>query len=589
MEYRLYELKKGFNSILNVTENCDITYPAYSAEKTLNDRFFLQKRKGLTEIVDLGSDVLDTGTYESSTESEDLALTTTDLFVYGIGVSTSSVGTSYSDAKMFSVTGPVNGVKEGGTATGGDNPVGSVQAYLEDTSQSWTTDEWAGYYIWLFDETTNPAGAGQIVYISGNDATKIYVEGWTNGNNPQAGTEYSIYDSLGSTVLVSSQSEGKIWVYDGDGLKEVKTLVPFNDVEIHDGRLFGISADNPNIVWYTEAGQYFLFDKNVVTGSDDVRNITKLGEYVVVGRADSLAVLNRFLTGSTEDSGVTINTYDYVITEITAGIGVYDERSVYSWQGGYYFVADNRHIYSLSISSSNDALIGIVNNLSTEYLGAYINFFSEPPIFINIIATYNEIQFIYTFSTTSIAFRYNTDYQGWLVDRYSSSPLRSAKLNLDNVIVFGYSTSVTYQGGDDDLGESFEQKVGFLFGYEDAASYKYVSKVRILFEYQQTDLATFEASVLGNYKKQIVRRKIGVNYSSAFGALGNPIIGTEQLGSWNESPYYSPIFIQTVNMGTHGNFHQFILTDEGNGFKIGDIVVIYRTESPLINSNRTSI
>lgn len=72
-----------------------------------------------------------------------------------------------------------------GTATGGGND------YLDDTSKSWTPNEWANAWVLVFKGT----GRGQFRQISSNTATRLNVSS-TWATNPASGSSYAVYSTV---------------------------------------------------------------------------------------------------------------------------------------------------------------------------------------------------------------------------------------------------------------------------------------------------------------------------------------------------------------------------------------------------------
>ncbi|MBW1971264.1 MAG: hypothetical protein JRI44_00275 [Deltaproteobacteria bacterium] len=69
-----------------------------------------------------------------------------------------------------------------GTATGAD------ATYLEDTTKSWTINEWQGCWVFIVDGTGTDNG---MVEITSNDATKLYVSSWP-GTQPDNTSRFMI-------------------------------------------------------------------------------------------------------------------------------------------------------------------------------------------------------------------------------------------------------------------------------------------------------------------------------------------------------------------------------------------------------------
>jgi hypothetical protein len=62
---------------------------------------------------------------------------------------------------------------------------------LTDTTQAWTSQQWAGYYVHITADATTPASVGQVRSISTTTATVLNLDSaWTT--NPSAGATYAI-------------------------------------------------------------------------------------------------------------------------------------------------------------------------------------------------------------------------------------------------------------------------------------------------------------------------------------------------------------------------------------------------------------
>ena len=379
MEKKIYELKEGFNSILNIIENCDISTPPYSLNKMKNNKIFFKKRIGVSSYNNIGSSVNDISYYSDSSNDKKLALTSSDLYEFS-DTSKTSIGSVSSDSKIIDIESIGGTNKDSGTATGGDNPVGSIDAYLEDTSKTWTTNEFAGMYIWLNSGTGN----GDIVYIKGNDSTKIYVEGWTNNNNPDTTTTYIIYSELVNTILVSSESSDTLKVYDGSALQSITSINPIKFAVKFDGRLWYTTYKNPNILWYSEVGQYLLNDGYIIINNSEVTSIKPFGDYLVVGDNDGISAIRKI----SDDSGVII----YSRSDLVSGLGVAGEKSMTYWNSGFYIIANDNNIYTLSIESKGNDIFGKVENISKKILDGYISSLSITETFC--VTKFDEISFI---------------------------------------------------------------------------------------------------------------------------------------------------------------------------------------------------
>lgn len=65
---------------------------------------------------------------------------------------------------------------------------------FNDTSKSWTTNQYRGYVVRILTDTTTPAAAGQQLVIDGNSATQLNFAGSAWGTAPSSAATYQIFD-----------------------------------------------------------------------------------------------------------------------------------------------------------------------------------------------------------------------------------------------------------------------------------------------------------------------------------------------------------------------------------------------------------
>lgn len=575
MEERTYEAKTGFNGMFNIVENCQIVVPPYNKGKIKDEKFFFSKRPGILNTQELNYPLKKFGSYSSSSENIKLALTDTYLFRFTDSTN-ASIGTPIDpDSIIFSMSAAGGTEEQTGTATGGGNPVGGADAYLEDTSASWTTDQFAGMYLWL----TGGKGVGDIQYIKGNTDTKIEVEGWTNANQPDATTTFKVFTELVDTVIVSSKIGAYVKVFDGTDLVTVSSLPPIRLSAFYDSRFWYTTEANPNIVFYSEVGQYFIQSGFIVTGSEPILSLDPLGDYLITGKVKKIAAINKI----SDSSGVTV----YKISDLVEGIGVFSQESVEIWRGGYYFVADDLHGYTLSISvSSDEKLIGTLENITSKVLGGYITAFPVTPTTIHLKSDAVSLSIFYIVQAQTYEFRFMEDYEGWLVNVYLAE-ITSAEFLFDKDY-YAISTAVCSSGGDTDLGADFTQSIGFLLGTENIFSIKMLYFVNVAVEgSDQEELINVRTIAYGSYLKNEIDDLLEFEFATA--ALGESVIGEVILGGASISTTRSDIFLLKKQIQRAGNFFQVVFYDDNpGGFSMGDVQAVFLSHSPVTHGRATT-
>lgn len=577
MQQITYEAKEGFNKIFNVIENCEIVSPAYDIGYTLG-KFFFKKRDGLLEIHDVGENISGISEYSSPLINENIVLGASHLKKFTLSTTT-DINTVSSDTKIFkpdSVLNTCGGViSYSGTATGGANPIGAADAYLEDTSQSWTTNELSGKYLWI---KSGDAG-GEIRRVKGNTATKIQVDGWTNAAAPSSGSTYSVYEFIVKTPFFSSQINNKTYFYDGNDMKEIPTLGVFKLSCEFDGRVWYVPEDNPNLLYYTEVGQPFINAGFIDTGRNEIIDIEPFGEYILIGKERSISVIKKEF----DSSGIGI----YNNSNMLSGRGVLSRFGFYNWKGGVYFMGDDKRLYSLSINVVSNKLIPELEDIAVT-LGGYIEdfsfsdaFFLGKPQELNVVVR-NHID-----STTRI-FKFSSKYKGWTVDTINFL-ITDYSFVHDEYYVSVDNKICTFSSSNGDLTEPFNQRVGVHFGKDNIFALKRIYATKIAFQYNEGDKCNITVNTNGSYTKSSSKKDVDVGalltngISSVVGGIGANPFGVDVFGD-GVGEIYSSLRIYKIYINRVGNFFQMILEDESTtGFYVGDISLLYTESTPYIS------
>jgi len=217
-----------------------------------------------------------------------------------------------------------------GTAT-----ADSTTRTLIDTGKSWTVDAYIGYAVKLLTGT----GAGQSKLIVANDATKLYVKEPFD-TAPDATTTYEIFTIADQAVVTNGTDT--TFKYNGTSSSNLTVPKNFDDIEVHDDRLWG--AEGNNVYFSDEViGDQFSQTNLVpyVKGDGNIRRVQGLGEQLIVYKKNSFAVISG-------NNGV------YGIKERSKSVGLYAKNSLATGAEMQFFLSErgvevvNRYEYDIT-------------------------------------------------------------------------------------------------------------------------------------------------------------------------------------------------------------------------------------------------
>jgi hypothetical protein len=232
------------------------------------------------------------------------------------------------DSKAVS-TARVAGVLGNGSASSGSTTT------IVDTTQAWTTNQWAGYYVFIVDGT----GEGQCAKIKSNDATTLTLNS-TLGVGAAASSIYQIrsFDVLASGVATSGSSttlvnSGKAWtasqwvnyqlrIVSGTGAGQIKVITANNGTTLTIGS--GATLDNTSVYEIEPCEDYMYFAGN---------NAVTMYRYSISG--NSWSVLSPGVArASAPTTGMCMDFIGETGEALWANeVGIQDSRYIYSVRG----------------------------------------------------------------------------------------------------------------------------------------------------------------------------------------------------------------------------------------------------------------
>jgi len=295
--------------------------------------------------------------------------------------------------------------EETGTATGGSSNT------LVDTSKSWASDEWGGYYIMI----TGSTGAGQIREIQSNTSDTITVA--SNWNiNPASGSQYVIFDNLlGTRIELDTeplgeletgtatgggsntiQDAGKSWTTDewankyiailsGSGIREVRQIISNTDTTI--------TVDENWETQPTSGSAYKIMDNTIEFGYEE----TKVNDEVIAtgdgsqvtfsGTLNNAPILERYLQ-ITDDTETFFDDGAGNLTGDKGGNGTINYTT-----GAYSVTFNSAPAYGQSIKADYVKYLQSVSSESTAPSGVKFYYAKDPNGLLLGVETWGELRY----------------------------------------------------------------------------------------------------------------------------------------------------------------------------------------------------
>lgn len=175
---------------------------------------------------------------------------------------------------------------DGSALDSGTADAGGTSRLLIDAAKSWTVDAYAGCVVSI----TSGTGSGQKKLITANEATKLYVNEPFD-TVPDATSGYSIYN-IDDLAVVANGTEA-VFKYNGTASSNLTTPGVFDDIEVHDKRLWGFVGDG---CYFSDESVGDQFSQNsyvpFANGDGDILRAEALNEQLVVYKANSFAIIS---------------------------------------------------------------------------------------------------------------------------------------------------------------------------------------------------------------------------------------------------------------------------------------------------------
>jgi len=478
--------QKWFNQIFNNIENCEIVNPPYN-EAFKSQYFFLKKRVGVSGLyVNESYKFLDISWYRDDNKIEEFLLWKDQDWKYVVFKKTD---TWYEEVLTISEWGEYDWfvsilwggqrLVDEGEADGGD------VNHLVDNDKSWSDNELAGYYVFLYDKTW----AGQLRQILSNTSNSIEVSWWDA--QPVAWTKYKIYESL--VYVIAIPYNWGLYVYDWVEWWSLPMFEGFNitNVAFWENRLWWTSW---NRLYYSEQWDYFYspYWNELILSDKDVNNLYPYWTYLLVSTSEKIWLVYKWL--STETGKEFLALRDGLLQ-----IWVKNKNAIGIYKWGLYFISSDNRLYTLQVQVVGTDIILI----SQDYWDMPANFISRYQDFD--IVLYADVKYLYLITTdweVTYEFFYDSYYQWWLSNKYSISFYKKKFVRSKEYVIWNWFIWIRWWTTD--LWKPFGQKIRAVIWEQDVWQWKEVKFVNLLF-----GLSDYVQSWQLNVYANIANKRIG--------------------------------------------------------------------------------
>jgi len=570
-ENRAYLFQKGFNAVWNRIENCKFIPAPYDNE--INTGYlFVTKRNWTQEMYDVGDDLVGLGRFSSTNKTEKLAASVNNLYAFDDTTITNEWSITIDVInKIWGL--PAGDLEDSGTATSGSSTT------LVDTGQSWTTNEFAGMYVWLYSWSW----IGDMQLITSNTSDTLTVAGWTDWFTPSSGTGYKIFPYLSDETVIMSDNSNT-YFYSGSSI-ESAGITPFNQALEWDWRMWYVRRDKASIINYSYVGQALAIESFLDTGFGNITGLTVFGEYLIVGKPDKILAVKKDQVADGAGGAITV----YSISTIVSTVWLVGQWAMGEYQNSLYFMGNDIDLYSVDIIAQNDGTIkgniktqwdplrGYLDRLGTEVRYKFYTYKGDLHINAsNVTETYEYI--------------YSLENQWWLVDYYQYDT--TALQVIDSIIYKAIGSKICYAWGLDDLWEKFTQYVGLIFGVEQQFNLKRIEFIKYLIGALRDTYMTVKLKPYLSFNKFPTGDK-EFNLDSMINELqplptswfGTPKFGKEPFGKeWNDEPDFTEVAVIMDKIKTYpwGHLHELIISDNAEssiGFQLWGVYFNYLVDA----------
>ena len=398
MEYFNWILQQDFNKIYTNIENCVIVKPPY-LDWRVPHTFYFDKRGAFEIFETLGYDRI----YDTISE------TWWDYYIWSIWTdvvlkkwnTTLKTTPNWQDRnfKFIYWTSVKWNMHDSGTGLV-SNETDPLNIFLRDSSKSWTTNELAGKYVYVF---WGDAWVWQVIRASWNNSTDIFIS-WVQGSI--SNWSYKIFDEIGSIPFFL----GWDWLYgihsDTEIIKCDNFATITDIVFVHD-RFFSSDANGNINKW--GKGQFILYqdETSSVTTVQNILSMTSFQDYLLILGTDTVSLIKKETISvwgeSTEEFTWSLVTRDFWLFAMWA-FEIYNE-----W---LYLVDSNKKFISLSINSVTDTKFTTAVSDEWIYIQKDLDqiwVWSHVRVYIDS----NEIKIINTWEWYTNMYIYDRYYKWW--------------------------------------------------------------------------------------------------------------------------------------------------------------------------------
>jgi len=564
-------ITEWLNQTFNITENIDFISAPYD-QYTDTGRFFLNKRYWIDSLVDAGKTILWYWFYQDVTKQEKISIVETKLISFTTS-STSDLKTGLGvDLEIGKISAGWWTQEDTWTATAW------TATTLTDTAKTWATNEYAGYYVWISDWT----GWWQIKQIQSNTDDTITVNGWVWGVALDNTSVYVVFNQLVITVIISDNSNNKVWYYDGNNVNEVKTIEPFSKSVLYDGRRWSTDNSNPNIVWYSETGDYLMNEWFIDAGIGGITDMFVLWDFLLLFKEDSIFAISKY----TDSSGTIL----YNVSELSSSVGIYGVWAVGMYASSCYFLGSDKQIYNIQVWSD---WVNIVGNLTVvgKVLRNYLDALSGSWV-CSFIVWDNDFEII----VWNSGFKYWDYLKAWSFNSYWVELLINKKLFWE--YYFSYNTNIGSKSitTKTDFWESFVERVWFIFWLGAIFAPKKINSVHWLFWYNTAEkvsaslsVKTYATADVGSLSANLDQNNTGVSTGS-YELLWASLLWANLLWGKTIETGASTLFILKKIINRSGYFFQVVLTsDTTYWFDLWEVAILYSTNNLLTHPSKTTL
>lgn len=488
LEYRLWE---WFNSQFRRVKNSQIVSSPYSLGYE-DAYFFVKKRPWVENIVDIEWDVFDLAEYTDNNKTEYFAsvIDWGDIKVYNVDFTTSTATllltkVKWNNFNFHNIIWPWWTLKATWTATG------VTPTTLVDSTKSWTTNAFAGNFVYINSWTW----IWQYRYIIWNTSNTLTVS-WRDAEPSWAW--YIIYEELTDNLLISTYDE----CYRYDWTSRTKSpLDNYDSIVTWKSRTFYL---RDWVIIYSWLSWPLYFTANDIPIWDKTAfKLEPVWDYLIVWTPKKMYVIKEVVDSQWNSS---FFSSDFISKMWLA------PWDTLNWEKWIYFISNDWLLYSVSVQISWDNIIADIepqHKWITEMLSGF-------HWDINIYRDRLEMR-IFDSSTNTKELIFNSTYKWRLENEYKTKINKILYIWWDRYVCWDWYVWRFWWYKD--VWVAYKQEIDFLVGNDSIFLYKTVKYLKFLFwktDIKQRGNVTFKRDVWG---KKYNTPPISLNNTEYFSAI----------------------------------------------------------------------